>query len=138
MEVIFADRLLDYTASVAETTNIATALMSNIKKSTCIISEEAWECNLEELLRIKRGQRWWTAVRGSPHVYTVRGKEAEVLMLLVGGPGVLVDERATTVLVLMLIIPSSVLKITDVRGNIFININIFCNIRYYFGDGEYR
>jgi len=111
--------------------------MSNIKKSTFIISEEAWECNLKELLRIKRSQRWWTAVRGSPHVYTIRGKEAEVLMLLVGGPGVLVDERATTVLVLMLIIPSSVLKITDVRGNVFININTFCNIRYYFGDGEY-
>ena len=59
MEVIFADRLLDYTASFTKTMNIATALMSNIKKSTFVISEEAWECNLKKLLRIKRGKRWW-------------------------------------------------------------------------------
>ena len=137
MGVIIADRLLDYTASVAETMNIATALMGNIKKSTFIISEEAWECNLKKFLRIKRGQRWWTAVWGSAHVYTVRSKEAEVLLLLVDRPGVLVDKRATTILALMLIIPSSVLKTTNVRGTIFININIFCNIRYCSGDSEY-
>ena len=87
---------------------------------------------MKDLLRIKRGKRWWTALRGSPCMYTVCGKEAEVLVLLVGGPGVLVDESVTTVLVLMLIIPSSVIKITKVRVKIFTNINIFFNIRYYF------
>ena len=51
------------------------------------------------------------------------------MLLLVGGPGVLMDERAITVFALMLINPSSVLKITEVRDNIFININIFYIIR---------
>ena len=56
MEVIFDNRLCDYKAGAAETTDISKAQMSNIKKDTCIIYEEAEECNLRELLRIKRGQ----------------------------------------------------------------------------------
>ena len=43
MEVIFVDRLRDYKAGVAKTTNIDTVLMNNIRKGTCIISDEVWE-----------------------------------------------------------------------------------------------
>ena len=102
MEVISADRLRDYKVSAAETTKIPTAQMSNNETGTCVISEELWDCNLKELSRMRRVLRWWTAVRGSPHVDTVRDEEAEILMLLVGGPGVLVDERVIIVIVLII------------------------------------
>ena len=41
MEVISADRLHECKIGVAETTNIVTVLMSNNKKGTCVISDEA-------------------------------------------------------------------------------------------------
>ena len=102
MEIIYANRLHNYKAGVAKTTKQ--------------LSEEAWECHLKEPLRIKRCQRWWSAARCSPHACIVHGKEAWVLMWLVGGPESWSDKRATTALVLRLIIPSSVLRITEVRG----------------------
>jgi hypothetical protein len=41
MEAISADWLQNYKVSAVETTKIATALMSNDKTSTCVVSEEA-------------------------------------------------------------------------------------------------
>ena len=40
---VISDRLRNYKADVSKTTIIITALMCNIKKGTCIVSEEAWE-----------------------------------------------------------------------------------------------
>ena len=40
---VISDRLCNYKADVAETTIITTVLTCNVKKGTCIVSEEAWE-----------------------------------------------------------------------------------------------
>lgn len=57
MAVISADRLRDYQAGAAETTKIATALMSNNKTGTYVIAEEAWDCIWEELIENKKGPK---------------------------------------------------------------------------------
>ena len=53
--VLSADHFRDYKVGAAETAKIATALTSNNKTGTCVMSEEAWDCNkLRELSRRRR------------------------------------------------------------------------------------
>ena len=94
-EIISNDHIQDLKAVVDETTEFATTLMSNTTVGNHIINKRGHSCIWKKLIKNKTSYNMmsWTAVPGCPHIDAVPDKEAKFLFLVVGRPGVLVEER---------------------------------------------
>ena len=55
--IISADKLRDHTYGPAETSTIATSLLSDLRTGQYVIAPEAWDCIWEELIVHKKGPR---------------------------------------------------------------------------------
>jgi len=83
VEVISADRLRDYTKGAAETTKIATALMSNDKTGHYVIASEAWDCIWKELIQNGKGPIKPDDRPGYNRIYQDYNFSAEMLLAMI-------------------------------------------------------